>query len=257
MAVVAMKQLLEAGVHFGHQTRRWDPKMAEYIFQARNGIHIIDLQKTSKKIDEAYAFLKEQAEEGKTVLFVGTKKQAQECVKEAAEKSGMYYVDQRWLGGMLTNFDTIRTRVQRLKDLEKMQEDGTFEVLPKKEVILLKKEMEKLERNLGGIKDMEEIPGVIFLVDPKKEHIAVLEAKKLGIPVIGLVDTNCNPEEVDYAIPGNDDAIRAVKLITDVMANAIIEGRQGESFEAEEVAEEVTEEPTSIEEVVADSEENN
>ena len=255
MAVVAMKQLLEAGVHFGHQTRRWDPRMAEYIFQARNGIHIIDLQKTSKKIDEAYAFLKEQAEEGKTVLFVGTKKQAQECVKEAAEKSGMYYVDQRWLGGMLTNFDTIRTRVQRLKDLEKMQEDGTFEVLPKKEVILLKKEMEKLERNLGGIKNMEEIPGVIFLVDPKKEHIAVLEAKKLGIPVIGLVDTNCNPEEVDYAIPGNDDAIRAVKLITDVMANAIIEGRQGESFEAEEVAEEVSEEPTSIEEVVADSEE--
>ena len=255
MAVVAMKQLLEAGVHFGHQTRRWDPKMAEYIFQARNGIHIIDLQKTSKKIDEAYAFLKEQAEEGKTVLFVGTKKQAQECVKEAAEKSGMYYVDQRWLGGMLTNFGTIRTRVQRLKDLEKMQEDGTFEVLPKKEVILLKKEMEKLERNLGGIKDMEEIPGVIFLVDPKKEHIAVLEAKKLGIPVIGLVDTNCNPEEVDYAIPGNDDAIRAVKLITDVMANAIIEGKQGESFEAEEVAEEVSEEPASMEEVVANSEE--
>ena len=255
MAVVAMKQLLEAGVHFGHQTRRWDPKMAEYIFQARNGIHIIDLQKTSKKIDEAYAFLKEQVEEGKTVLFVGTKKQAQECVKEAAEKSGMYYVDQRWLGGMLTNFDTIRTRVQRLKDLEKMQEDGTFEVLPKKEVILLKKEMEKLERNLGGIKDMEKIPGVIFLVDPKKEHIAVLEAKKLGIPIIGLVDTNCNPEEVDYAIPGNDDAIRAVKLITDVMANAIIEGKQGESFETEEVVEEVSEEPASMEEVVADSEE--
>ena len=255
MAVVAMKQLLEAGVHFGHQTRRWDPKMAEYIFQARNGIHIIDLQKTSKKIDEAYAFLKEQVEEGKTVLFVGTKKQAQECVKEAAEKSGMHYVDQRWLGGMLTNFDTIRTRVQRLKDLEKMQEDGTFEVLPKKEVILLKKEMEKLERNLGGIKDMEKIPGVIFLVDPKKEHIAVLEAKKLGIPVIGLVDTNCNPEEVDYAIPGNDDAIRAVKLITDVMANAIIEGKQGESFETEEVVEEVSEEPASMEEVVAESEE--
>ena len=255
MAVVAMKQLLEAGVHFGHQTRRWDPKMAEYIFQARNGIHIIDLQKTSKKIDEAYAFLKEQVEEGKTVLFVGTKKQAQECVKEAAEKSGMYYVDQRWLGGMLTNFDTIRTRVQRLKDLEKMQEDGTFEVLPKKEVILLKKEMEKLERNLGGIKDMEKIPGVIFLVDPKKEHIAVLEAKKLGIPVIGLVDTNCNPEEVDYAIPGNDDAIRAVKLITDVMANAIIEGKQGESFETEEVVEEVSEEPASMEEVVAENEE--
>ena len=255
MAVVAMKQLLEAGVHFGHQTRRWDPKMAEYIFQARNGIHIIDLQKTSKKLDEAYAFLKEQSEEGKTVLFVGTKKQAQECMKEAAIKSGMYYVDQRWLGGMLTNFDTIRARVQRLKDLETMQEDGTFEVLPKKEVILLKKEMEKLERNLGGIKEMDKLPGVIFLVDPKKEHIAVLEAKKLGIPVIGLVDTNCNPEEVDYAIPGNDDAIRAVKLITDVMANAIIEGKQGESFETEEVVEEVSEEPASMEEVVAESEE--
>ena len=255
MAVVAMKQLLEAGVHFGHQTRRWDPKMAEYIFQARNGIHIIDLQKTSKKLDEAYAFLKEQAEEGKTVLFVGTKKQAQECVKEAAEKSGMYYIDQRWLGGMLTNFETIRARVQRLKDLETMQEDGTFDVLPKKEVILLKKEMEKLEKNLGGIKEMEEIPGVIFLVDPNKEHIAILEAKKLGIPVIGLVDTNCNPEDVDYAIPGNDDAIRAVKLITDVMANAIIEGKQGESFETETVAEEVEEESTSMEEVVANSEE--
>ena len=231
MAVVAMKQLLEAGVHFGHQTRRWDPKMAEYIFQARNGIHIIDLQKTSKKLDEAYAFFKEQAEEGKTVLFVGTKKQAQECVKEAAIKCGMYYVDQRWLGGMLTNFETIRTRVQRLKDLETMQEDGTFDVLPKKEVILLKKEMEKLERNLGGIKEMDKLPGVIFLVDPKKERIAVLEAKKLGIPVVGLVDTNCNPEEVDYPIPGNDDAIRAVKLIADVIANAVIEGKQGESFE--------------------------
>ena len=259
MAVVAMKQLLEAGVHFGHQTRRWDPKMAEYIFQARNGIHIIDLQKTSKKLDEAYAFLKEQAEEGKTVLFVGTKKQAQECMKEAALKCGMYYVDQRWLGGMLTNFGTIQTRIQRLKDLEAMEQDGTFEVLPKKEVILLKKEMEKLERNLGGIKDMEEIPGVIFLVDPKKEHIAVLEAKKLGIPVIGLVDTNCNPEEVDYAIPGNDDAIRAVKLIADVMANAIIEGKQGESFDAEEVqeTEATSEEPEqiSMEEVVENSEE--
>ena len=259
MAVVAMKQLLEAGVHFGHQTRRWDPKMAEYIFQARNGIHIIDLQKTSKKIDEAYEFLKQQVEEGKTVLFVGTKKQAQECVKEAAEKSGMYYVDQRWLGGMLTNFETIRARVQRLKDLETMQEDGTFDVLPKKEVILLKKEMEKLEKNLGGIKNMESIPGVIFLVDPKKEHIAVLEAKKLGIPTIGLVDTNCNPEEVDYVIPGNDDAIRAVKLITDVMANAIIEGKQGESFDTEttmeEVVENTVEEAETIEEVVASEEE--
>jgi len=252
MAVVAMKQLLEAGVHFGHQTRRWDPKMAEYIFQARNGIHIIDLQKTSKKLDEAYAFLKEQAEEGKTVLFVGTKKQAQECMKEAAIKCGMFYVDQRWLGGMLTNFETIRTRVQRLKDLEAMQEDGTFDVLPKKEVILLKKEMEKLERNLGGIKDMEELPGVIFLVDPKKERIAILEARKLDIPVIGLVDTNCNPEDVDYAIPGNDDAIRAVKLIADVMANAVIEGRQGESFEnAEE--QDISEEATDMEQVVEET----
>ena len=256
MAVGAMKQLLEAGVHFGHQTRRWDPKMAEYIFQARNGIHIIDLQKTSKKLDEAYAFLKEQVEEGKTVLFVGTKKQAQECVKDAAIKSGMYYVDQRWLGGMLTNFETIRTRVQRLKDLETMQEDGTFDRLPKKEVILLKKEMEKLERNLGGIKEMDKIPGVIFLVDPKKEHIAILEAKKLNIPVIGLVDTNCNPEEVDYAIPGNDDAIRAVKLIADVMANAVIEGKQGESFETEESEEQVeATEPESMEEVVENAEE--
>ena len=267
MAVVAMKQLLEAGVHFGHQTRRWDPKMAEYIFQARNGIHIIDLQKTSKKLDEAYDqktskkldeaydFIREQAEEGKTVLFVGTKKQAQECMKEAAIKCGMFYVDQRWLGGMLTNFDTIQKRIQRLKDLEAMQEDGTFDVLPKKEVILLKKEMEKLEKNLGGIKEMNELPGVIFLVDPKKERIAILEAKKLGIPVVGLVDTNCNPEELDYPIPGNDDAIRAVKLIADVMANAVIEGRQGESFEEvseEQVANE--EEATSIEEVVAEEE---
>ena len=253
MAVVAMKQLLEAGVHFGHQTRRWDPRMAEYIFQARNGIHIIDLQKTSKKLDEAYSFVKEQAEEGKTVLFVGTKKQAQECVKEAAEKSGMYYVDQRWLGGMLTNFKTIRTRVQRLKELETMEQDGTFDVLPKKEVIGLEKEMEKLEKNLGGIKDMEEIPGVLFVVDPKKERTAILEARKLNIPVVGLVDTNCNPEDVDYAIPGNDDAIRAVKLIADVMANAIIEGRQGETFETTEDQQEAqSNEEKSIEEVVAE-----
>ena len=260
MAVVAMKQLLEAGVHFGHQTRRWDPKMAEYIFQARNGIHIIDLQKTSKKLDEAYEFMRSQAEEGKTVLFVGTKKQAQECIKEAAQKSGMFYVDQRWLGGMLTNFGTIKKRVQRLKDLEKMQEDGTFDVLPKKEVILLKKEMSKLEANLGGIKEMDEIPGVIFLVDPKKEYNAIQEAKKLNIPLVGIVDTNCNPEVLDYPIPGNDDAIRAVKLITDVMANAIIEGRQGESFETteetmEEVVEAVEEAPETIEEVVANEEE--
>ena len=255
MSVVAMKQLLEAGVHFGHQTRRWDPRMAEYIFQARNGIHIIDLQKTSKKLDEAYNFVREQAEEGKTILFVGTKKQAQECMKEAAEKCGMYYVDKRWLGGMLTNFDTIQKRIQRLKDLENMAEDGTFEVLPKKEVILLKKEMEKLERNLGGIKDMSELPGVIFLVDPKKERIAVLEAKKLGIPTVGLVDTNCNPEEVDYVIPGNDDAIRAVKLIADVMANAVIEGKQGESFDLESEEQPIEEEETSMEQVVANNDE--
>ena len=255
MAVVAMKQLLEAGVHFGHQTRRWDPKMAEYIFQARNGIHIIDLQKTSKKLDEAYSFMKEQAEEGKTVLFVGTKKQAQECMKEAAVKCGMFYVNQRWLGGMLTNFKTIKARVQRLKDLEAMEQDGTFEVLPKKEVINLKKEMEKLEKNLGGIKEMETIPDIIFLVDPKKEATAILEAKKLNIPVVGLVDTNCNPEDLDYPIPGNDDAIRAVKLIADVMANAIIEGKQGETFEdAQEFAEEVSENAEkSIEEVVEET----
>ena len=251
MAVVAMKQLLEAGVHFGHQTRRWDPKMAEYIFQARNGIHIIDLQKTSKKIDEAYDFMRSQAEEGKKVLFVGTKKQAQECMKEAAEKSGMYYVNQRWLGGMLTNFGTIRKRVERLNELETMQEDGTFDVLPKKEVILLKKEMDKLQKNLGGIKDMTEIPGVLFVVDHKKERIAILEARKLNIPVVGLVDTNCNPEDVDYAIPGNDDAIRAVKLIADVMANAIIEGHQGESEDTTETNFEEVSEAPSIEEVVA------
>ena len=251
MAVVAMKQLLEAGVHFGHQTKRWDPKMAEYIYQARNGIHIIDLQKTSKKIDEAYKFMKDIAEEGKTILFVGTKKQAQECVKDAAIKSNMFYVDQRWLGGMLTNFKTIKTRIARLNKLEEMENDGTFEVLPKKEVAALKNEKEKLEKNLGGIREMKEMPGAMFVVDPKNERIAVLEAKKLNIPIVGLVDTNCNPEDVDYPIPGNDDAIRAVKLITDVMANAIIEGRQGEALdnEQEEIA---TEEPTSIEEVVAE-----
>ena len=257
MSVVAMKQLLEAGVHFGHQTRRWDPRMAEYIFQARNGIHIIDLQKASKKIDEAYAFIKEQVEEGKTVLFVGTKKQAQECMKEAAQKCGMYYVDQRWLGGMLTNFDTIKSRVQRLKDLEAMEQDGTFDVLPKKEVIGLKKEMEKLETNLGGIKEMDKLPGVIFLVDPKKERIAILEAKKLNIPTVGIVDTNCNPEDLDYPIPGNDDAIRAVKLIADVMANAVVEGKQGESFEAETTEEQpVEEEITTMEQLVETEEQN-
>ena len=254
MAVVAMKQLLEAGVHFGHQTRRWDPKMAEYIFQARNGIHIIDLQKTSRKIDEAYSFVREQVEEGKTVLFVGTKKQAQECMKEAAISCGMFYIDQRWLGGMLTNFQTIRTRVERLKKLEAMEQDGTFEVLPKKEVILLKKEMAKLETNLGGIKDMNELPGVIFIVDSKKEEIAIKEAKKLNIPVVGLVDTNCSPENIDYVIPGNDDAIRSVKLIAQVIANAVIEAKQGEALDLTvETTEENKEE--SIEEVVANSEE--
>ena len=265
MAVVAMKQLLEAGVHFGHQTRRWDPRMAEYIFQARNGIHIIDLQKSSKKLDEAYDFVKSQVEEGKTVLFVGTKKQAQECMKEAAIKCNMFYIDQRWLGGTLTNFGTIRSRVIRLKELETMELDGTFEVLPKKEVAKLKKEMGKLETNLGGIKNMDKLPGVIFVVDPKKERIAILEAKKLNIPTVGLIDTNCNPDDVDYPIPGNDDAIRAVKLIADAMANAVIEGRQGEavnempveeaSEETQEVAEEVKEEAADIEEVVETAEE--
>ena len=260
MAVVAMKQLLEAGVHFGHQTKRWDPKMAEYIYQARNGIHIIDLQKTSKKIDEAYKFVKESSEEGKSILFIGTKKQAQECVKEAAEKCNMYYVNQRWLGGMLTNFKTIRARVDRLNKLEEMQNDGTFDVLPKKEVANLKNEMEKLEKNLGGIKNMTSLPNMIFIIDPKSERNAVAEAKKLNIPTIGLVDTNCNPNMVDYPIPGNDDAIRSVKLITDVIANAIIEGRQGEvieenteNIENAEVSEDTATEkaPESIEEVVA------
>ena len=245
MSVVAMKQLLEAGVHFGHQTRRWDPRMAPYIFTARNGIYIIDLQKTAKKIDEAYAVLKSIVDEGKTVIFVGTKKQAQECVKEEAERCGMYYVNQRWLGGMLTNVKTIRTRVNRLKELEAMAEDGTFDVLPKKEVIVLKKEMEKLQTNLGGIKDMTEIPGAMFVVDPKKERIAILEARKLGIPVIGLVDTNCNPEDVDYVIPGNDDAIRAIKLIIEAMANAVIESKQGESM----VKESENDEETTMEEI--------
>ena len=251
MAVVAMKQLLEAGVHFGHQTRRWDPRMAEYIFQARNGIHIIDLQKTSKKLDEAYAFIREQAEEGKSFLFVGTKKQAQDCIKEAAEKSGMYYVNQRWLGGTLTNFKTIRKRIERLTQLEQMEQDGTFEVLPKKEVVLLKKEMEKLNKNLGGIKEMTEIPQVMVVVDPKKEHIAILEARKLNIPIVGLVDTNCDPNDVDYVIPGNDDAIRAVKLITDVLANAVIEGKQGESLDMDETTQPEGNSEESIEEVVS------
>lgn len=236
MAVISMKQLLEAGVHFGHQTRRWNPKMAPYIFTERNGIYIIDLQKTVKKVDEAYDFLRSVAEEGKSILFVGTKKQAQEAVKEEALKSGMFYVNERWLGGMMTNFATIRKSINRLKELEAMEEDGTFEVLSKKEVLALKREQEKLEKSLGGIKDMEELPGALFIVDPRKERIAVAEAKKLNIPIVAIVDTNCDPDEIDYVIPGNDDAIRAVKLLTSRMADAVIEGRQGEAGEVVEVA---------------------
>lgn len=227
MAVISMKQLLEAGVHFGHQTRRWNPKMERYIFTERNGIYIIDLQKTVKKVEEAYNFIRQVALEGKTVLFVGTKKQAQESVHDEALRSNSYYVNQRWLGGTLTNFPTIQKRIDRLRTLEKMEVDGTFDVLPKKEVILLHKEMERLEKFLGGIKDMEGLPGALFVIDPRKERIAVAEARKLGIPIVGIVDTNCDPDEIDYVIPGNDDAIRAVKLLCGKMADAIIEGRQG------------------------------
>jgi small subunit ribosomal protein S2 len=227
VAIISMKQLLEAGVHFGHQTRRWNPKMAKYIFTERNGIYIIDLQKTVRKVEEAYQYVRELAAEGKTILFVGTKKQAQEAVKEEAERSGMFYVNQRWLGGTLTNFPTIQKRIARLLELEKMQEDGTFDVLPKKEVILLKKEMERLEKFLGGIKGMKSLPGAMFIIDPRKERIAVAEARKLGIPIIAIVDTNCDPDEIDVVIPGNDDAIRAVKLLTSKIADAILEGQQG------------------------------
>ena len=237
MSVISMKQLLEAGVHFGHQTRRWNPKMAQYIFTERNGIYIIDLQKTVKKAEEAYKAMKEVAETGKPILFVGTKKQAQEAIKEEAERCGMFYVNERWLGGMLTNHKTIQTRINKLRDLERMETEGVFDVLPKKEVIKLRAEKEKLEKYLNGIKDMPELPGAIFVVDPRKENIAIQEAHRLGIPVIGIVDTNCDPDELDYAIPGNDDAIRAVKLITGAMATAIIEGRQAIADEAEEVAE--------------------
>lgn len=227
MSVISMKQLLEAGVHFGHQTRRWNPKMAKFIFTERNGIYIIDLQKTVKKVDEAYKFMQEVAETGKPILFVGTKKQAQEAIKEEAERCGMYYVNERWLGGMLTNHKTIKTRIQKLRELEAMEEDGTFDVLPKKEVIKLRAEKDKLEKFLGGIKDMPELPAAIFVVDPRKENIAIQEAHRLGILVVGTVDTNCDPDEIDYPIPANDDAIRAVKLITGAMANAVIEARQG------------------------------
>ena len=242
MAVVSMKQLLEAGVHFGHQTRRWNPKMAEYIFTERNGIYIIDLQKTVKKLDEAYNFVKEISSEGKSVLFVGTKKQAQESVKEEALRAGAFYVNARWLGGMMTNFTTIRRRVARLKQLRAMEEDGTFDLLPKKEVIKLNLEIEKLEKFLGGIKDMDELPGALFIIDPRKERIAVAEAKKLNIPIVAIVDTNCDPDEIDYVIPGNDDAIRAVKLIAGAMADAVIEGREGQMGAAEVVEEEAAEE---------------
>lgn len=233
MAVISMKQLLEAGVHFGHQTRRWNPKMKEYIFTERNGIYIIDLQQTVKLVDTAYNFIKSVAEEGKDVLFVGTKKQAQEAIEQEAKKCGQYFVSQRWLGGMLTNYKTIQKRIQLLEKLNKMEEDGTFEQLPKKEVIKLKLQRDKLERFLGGIKDMKSVPGALFIVDPKKERIAIQEAKTLGIPVVAIVDTNCDPEEIDYVIPGNDDAIRAVKLIAGRMADAVIEGRQGQETAAE------------------------
>ena len=233
MSVISMKQLLEAGVHFGHQTRRWNPKMAEYIFTERNGIYIIDLQKTVKKVEEAYMFIREIAMNGDEVLFVGTKKQAQDSIKEEAERSGQYFVNARWLGGMLTNFNTIQKRINRLKQLENMEQNGLFEVLPKKEVIKLKAEMEKLEKYLGGIKNMNKLPGALFIVDPRKERNAILEARKLGIPVVAIVDTNCDPDEVDYVIPGNDDAIRAVKLIASKVADAVIEGRQGEQLEEE------------------------
>lgn len=240
MSVVSMKQLLEAGVHFGHQTRRWNPKMKQFIFTERNGIYIIDLQKTVKKIDEAYDFVQTVIESGKPVLFVGTKKQAQDAIREEAERSGMFYVNERWLGGMLTNYQTIKLRIKRLKDLEKMQEDGTFDLLPKKEVIKILHEKEKLEKYLNGIKEMPELPGAIFIVDPRKERIAIKEAQNLGIPIIGIVDTNCDPDEIDFPIPGNDDAIRAVRLITSTISSAIIEAKQGEMQETEEpsVAEE-------------------
>ena len=238
MSVISMKQLLEAGVHFGHQTRRWNPKMAPYIYTERNGIYIIDLQKSVVKVDEAYKAISDIAADGGTILFVGTKKQAQDAIKTEAERCGMFYVNERWLGGMLTNFKTIQSRIARLKEIETMSEDGTFDVLPKKEVIALKKEWEKLEKNLGGIKEMKRLPDAIFVVDPKKERICVQEAHTLGITLIGIADTNCDPEELDYVIPGNDDAIRAVKLIVSKMADAVIEANQGEAEAAPEASEE-------------------
>ena len=236
MAIISMKQLLEAGVHFGHQTRRWNPKMAKYIFTERNGIYIIDLQKTVKKVDEAYNFVRETAKNGGSILFVGTKKQAQEAMREEAARCNQFYVNERWLGGMLTNFKTIQKRIARLRQLEKMEEDGTFDVLPKKEVLGLRHEMEKLNKNLGGIKDMKKLPAALFIVDPRKEHIAVLEARKLHIPIVATVDTNCDPDEIDYVIPANDDAIRAVRLLSSKMADAVLEGRQGQQTAENEAA---------------------
>ena len=233
MAVVSMKQLLEAGVHFGHQTRRWNPKMAKYIFTERNGIYIIDLQKTVKKLEEAYFFVRDMAASGESILFVGTKKQAQDAIKEEAERCGQFYVNARWLGGMLTNFKTMRTRIARLNQLQKMQEDGTFDLLPKKEVIKLQLEIAKLEKYLGGVKEMKKLPGALFVVDSRKEKNAIAEARKLNIPIVAIVDTNCDPDEIDYVIPGNDDAIRAIKLISQTMANAVLEGKQGEQLEVE------------------------
>ena len=230
MSIVSIKQLLEAGVHFGHHTRRWNPKMAEYIFTERNGIYIIDLQKTIKKFEEAYMFVRDTAAEGGSVLFVGTKKQAADAIREEAERCGMYYVNVRWLGGMLTNYKTIKMSIERLRSLEKMQEDGTFDMLPKKEVAALQKEIFNLEKNLGGIKNMKGLPSAVFIVDPRKEHNAVLEAQKLGIPVVAIVDTNCDPDDADYVIPGNDDAIRAIRLISSVIADAVLEGKQGEQL---------------------------
>ena len=249
MAVITMKQLLEAGVHFGHQTRKWNPKMKKYIFAARNDIHIIDLQLTANLIEEAYSFVCETVKEGKTVLFVGTKKQAQEAIKEEAERCGQYYVNSRWLGGCLTNFKTMRSRVERLEKLETMEANGDFDLLPKKEVMLLKKEMGKLQANLGGIKTMKSMPGIMFVVDPHNEDIAIKEAKKLGIKIVAITDTNCDPDEIDYVIPGNDDAIRAIKLISSVIANAVIEANQGAEAVVAPVVEETA--PESIEEVVA------
>ena len=233
MAVVSMKQLLEAGVHFGHQTRRWNPKMASYIYTERNGIYIIDLQKTVKKLEEAYSFVRELAANGQSILFVGTKKQAQDAIKEEAERCGQFYVNARWLGGMLTNFKTMRTRIARLNQLQKMQADGTFDLLPKKEVIKLQLEIAKLEKYLGGVKEMKKLPGALFVVDSRKEKNAIAEARKLNIPIVAIVDTNCDPDEIDYVIPGNDDAIRAIKLISQTMANAVLEGKQGEQLEVE------------------------